>query len=166
MEGLRRCCVCNELLPLENFRRRGPSGGSQMGKIYGCCKNCNSKRSAEITSHHAIYVKEVTRARGSKTKHLWRICTLEVLLLWYLQDGRCAITGKPMTTQRGLGQHVPTNMSIDRIDNDGDYVWGNIQLVCDVINRMKQTLTLSELIEWCEAVIGTTKSKELDTLSV
>ena len=71
-----------------------------------------------------------------------------------------------MTTQRGLGKSVPTNMSIDRIDNSIGYEWSNIQLVCDVINKMKQTLTLSELIEWCEAVIGTTKSKELDTLSV
>ncbi len=163
---MRRCCVCAALLPFESFRIRGPSAGKKAGIIYGCCKDCNSKRSAEISSHHAIYIKDITRGRGNRTRHSWDICTLEVLLLWYLQDGRCAITGKPMTTQRGLGKSVPTNMSIDRIDNSIGYEWSNIQLVCDVINKMKQTLTLSELIEWCEAVIGTTKSKELDTLSV
>ena len=54
MARLRRCCVCNELLPLNYFRRRGPSAGSKEGNVYGCCKDCNSKRSAEITSHHAI----------------------------------------------------------------------------------------------------------------
>lgn len=155
--GKTRLCVrCKNQVPIKQFRLRGASAGYRYGLPYGACKPCIKKGSAEITSHTAIYIKDLCRNRGAKSSHDWDICTLEVLLLWYLQDGRCAITNRPMTTQRGMDAVVPTNLSIDRIDNREGYHWENIHLVCDIVNRMKHSLSMNELYDWCEAVIGTT----------
>lgn len=64
---------------------------------------------------------------------------LEKLLrhLLDVQEERCAITGLPFEYN---GAHSDPNMlpSLDRIDSDGHYEKGNLQLVCRFINFWKQ----------------------------
>lgn len=54
-----------------------------------------------------------------------------------VQQESCAITGLPFQYQ---GAHTDSNMlpSLDRIDSDGHYENGNLQLVCRFINFWKQ----------------------------
>lgn len=58
-----------------------------------------------------------------------------------------------MTYVAGSGR-VNTNISIDRIDSSAGYVRGNVQFVCDVVNRMKQDLRQKELLLWCNRILG------------
>jgi hypothetical protein len=57
-----------------------------------------------------------------------------------------------MTYLAGNGR-VATNISIDRIDSSAGYVRGNVQFVCDVVNRMKQDLPQNEFFVWCRRVL-------------
>jgi hypothetical protein len=85
-----------------------------------------------------------------------RQITLRHLLhLYETQDGKCAITGDPMTLLVGLGrEHVsPNNMSIDRVVPALGYVDSNIQLVGRHANMAKWTLSMKELVEFCRKVI-------------
>ena len=54
-----------------------------------------------------------------------------------IQEDRCAISGLPMQFR---GAHTDDNMlvSLDRIDSQGHYKRGNLQLVCRFINFWKQ----------------------------
>lgn len=69
------------------------------------------------------------------------------------QDGKCAITGEPMTFVSGRGI-VKTNMSIDRIESRLGYTQGNIQLVCHYVNTSKQDMNNDELRLFCEKVMA------------
>lgn len=60
-----------------------------------------------------------------------------------------------MTYLAGSGR-VFTNISIDRIDSSVGYVRGNVQFVCDVVNRMKQDLPQNEFMVWCRRVLENT----------
>lgn len=57
-----------------------------------------------------------------------------------------------MTYQAGAGR-VRTNISIDRIDSSKGYVRGNVQFVCDVVNRMKADMHVTELQYWCKKIL-------------
>ena len=57
-----------------------------------------------------------------------------------------------MTNLAGSGR-INTNISIDRIDSSVGYVRGNVQLVCDIVNRMKQNLSQEELYKWCNRIL-------------
>lgn len=57
-----------------------------------------------------------------------------------------------MTYIAGSGR-VNTNISIDRIDSKRGYVRGNVQFVCDVVNRMKQDLPQADLRLWCGRIL-------------
>jgi hypothetical protein len=63
---------------------------------------------------------------------------LEKLLasLLDLQDNRCALTGIPFHVH---GPDADKNLlpSVDRIDSDGHYETGNLQVVCQFINFWK-----------------------------
>jgi len=61
-----------------------------------------------------------------------------------------------MTHIKGEG-YTGTNISIDRIDPDEQYVPKNIQLICYAINMMKWTQKQEDLIEWCKLI---TKNQE------
>jgi hypothetical protein len=52
------------------------------------------------------------------------------------QDGLCAITELPLQFD---GEHTDSEFlcSLDRIDSDGDYEDGNLQVVCKFVNRWK-----------------------------
>lgn len=83
-----------------------------------------------------------------------RELTKEFLLeLYHTQGGLCAITGQPMTHIRGQGK-VNTNISIDRINSAIGYTQENVQLVCRIVNIMKQDMTQNELKFWCEKILN------------
>ena len=72
--------------------------------------------------------------------------------LWDKQNGRCALSGAFMTWHKG-GEKRNTNVSIDRIDPNIEYVLPNIQLVCWRVNLIKHTMTEDELYWWCKNIV-------------
>lgn len=59
----------------------------------------------------------------------------DLLAMWEAQQGRCAVSGIPMTW--GKGNFYPTSISIDRIDSNIGYTTENIRLVCYAVNAFK-----------------------------
>ena len=63
--------------------------------------------------------------------------------LYNKQNGKCAISGIPMTHIAGQGI-IPTNISMDRIDNSVGYKKDNVQLTCRFINHAKMNMSMEE----------------------
>ena len=75
-----------------------------------------------------------TLARCQK-KGLTRTITLDhLLVLWDLQEGKCAITGWSMSVNT-TGLKDPYLLSLDRIDGEKGYDPGNVRLVCWMVNK-------------------------------
>ena len=74
------------------------------------------------------------------------------------QNGRCIITGLLMTNicyQNSVNDRHKINkwnISVDRIDSNKGYTIDNIQLICNVVNRMKSDLTDNELLLLCNNI--------------
>lgn len=78
--------------------------------------------------------------------------TIEFLLnLYDKQEGKCSISGVDLTTISGKGR-VFTNISVDRIDSSKGYTEDNIQLVCFIINLMKQELSQESFLNWIKII--------------
>ena len=72
--------------------------------------------------------------------------------LFVKQKGRCALTGIPLTPKELTGDHIyPLALQKTEgnpIDNDK-----NIWLVHKDVNRMKNTLTYNQLIDYCKLIL-------------
>jgi len=72
-----------------------------------------------------------------------------ILDLWEKQKGICVLSGKKMNWKKGS----PMLLSIDRIDSkNGNYVEGEIQLVCCIFNIMKGDSSNEDFIKNCKMV--------------
>lgn len=104
------------------------------------------KRSHTVRAYLAYLRAKAVARRGDSV-------TVEQLeALWRAQEGRCALTGWPMTRELGRGV-VATNASIDRIDSARGYEPGSIQLVCRAANTAKNALSPAEFLALCRAVV-------------
>ena len=91
------------------------------------------------------------KIRGRAKRNLEHSITYEDLVnLYDRQGGRCALTGRAMTTIT----KDPNVISVDRINNDIGYTKENIQLVTGQVNRCKNIYTVEEFTELCRAVIA------------
>lgn len=119
------------------------------------CKDYQRKRSNEDTLKY--YSKTPRNFCQSllqkKNKHRQELDLDFLQTLWDRQQGLCAISKHPMTHLRGQGR-VMTNISIDRIDSSKGYTKDNVQLVCHIVNLMKQDLTVDELKTWCNRIVS------------
>jgi len=124
-----------------------------------CSKSCRDKNSAcakrkqfNRISNLEFFLKEKIHLAKNRNKYEVTISFEDLLNLYTIQGGLCAISGVPMTFLKGSGE-IPTNISLDRIDSNLPYEISNIQLVCCQVNFMKHTLTKEQLYFWCERIL-------------
>jgi hypothetical protein len=100
-----------------------------------------------VKYHHDGYYRRITEGSiESWLKYKIRMVTRtraksislgQLMLIWEKQQGRCALTGIPMTTK----MHNLCSASIDRKDNSVDYTPDNVQLTCLAFNLAKNVLS-------------------------
>ena len=82
--------------------------------------------------------------------------TVDYLMgIWNEQNGKCALSGIPMTWAPGHCGPTPTSISIDRLDPTRGYEAGNLRLLCHAINSFRLRMTDRELFEMAKALVDT-----------
>jgi hypothetical protein len=88
------------------------------------------------------------RPGARRRKIAWEISKQYIEEIYAKQNGVCDLSGIVMEP-KGNSRYRP---SIDRIDSTVGYVVGNVQIVCSVINVMKNKYSDLEFVRMCRAV--------------
>lgn len=162
--GKQTCKKCGEEKSLSEFYTNGcfPDG---LQKYRSTCKVCvlrghkieypkvYKSKSEKRSSSPKNFISGILNHAAKRKQHLGFDIDLGFLLqLYEAQGGKCALSGVEMTYSAGNGR-VNTNISIDRIDSAKGYVRGNVQFVCDLVNRMKQDCDEEQFFDWCRRVL-------------
>lgn len=121
-------------------------------KNFSWCRGCwNTYQNSRLTKDPRVRM--LTSSLGSAgLKDLEHDIRLSDIPL----PTHCKYLGYEITyeTRAIRGEYRPrTNPSIDRIDSTKGYVVGNIQVISDLANRMKQDATVEELIAFAQGVL-------------
>jgi len=76
---------------------------------------------------------------------------------WLKQDGKCALSGIPLTIERNYKKMKTMTASLDRIDSTKGYTTDNIQWVHKDLNRMKMNYDNQYFIDMCKLVANNNK---------
>lgn len=152
------CLDCGQTFPRKAFYEYFDSSAGKY-RITGCCRACHKQRIANrrATRSPAAYSVKLAaflaqlldKARKRRPTALTRA---DVMDLYAIQEGRCALTGWELTTTRNAGR-FPTNASLDRIDASISYTIDNTQLVALAVNRAKGDMSETDFISLCQAVV-------------
>lgn len=109
------------------------------------------------------YLKYALRDAKSRAKYLKRDFDIDLnflISLYKKQNGLCAISKELLTWNSGTGRHKnPYNISIDRIDSSKGYTKENVQIVCYMVNLMKNNMNMNEFISWCVKITGASNAR-------
>jgi hypothetical protein len=152
----KKCCAAK----LSEWRKANPEKAKDQDKKYRTVNKDkisikNKKRYTNLTLEEKFEQLFIT-AKKRKTVEVF-ISIQYIKDIWEKQEGQCAYTKLPLTSEA----HQLNTVSLDRIDSSKDYVEGNIQLVCVPINRMKLDMTEDRFIELCSLVTKNSKLAEL-----
>ena len=162
--------VCEQELPLTFFHLRKEKGKTRTTH-YGHCRECRKKLDNDRLSKPYEYLKAlyrgvrdrqkkekeetIYRRRGKRlmeSMNMHKECRVSFneFLYRFLDQYKaigmmCPLTGKKMTTIRGE-KWVPTNMTVDRIDNDVMYTYHNIMFISNEANQQKGAISLLSII--------------------
>ena len=145
------CLRCQKKLPLASFERiKGRT-------LRNFCRPCKlaSDRQQRSTGYRSYLSNLISKSRDTNKKR--RFTGYEVTLdqlveLWLMQDGRCAISGVVLTHHNDGSGLKDFNASIDRIDSNLGYIPGNVQLVAYRANMLKQALSTDMLYWWVKTI--------------
>lgn len=149
-EGFKMCKKCYTSKPIEQFNQHPTT----KDRLQSRCKQCSSTaavqslRAARQDPQYRLWHSSRCRARAHGMEHtiqpadiyLPEVCKyLGVTINYQLvgEDGRVRSQDGP---------------SIDRIDSTKGYVPGNIQVISDLANRMKQEATVEQLLAFAAGI--------------
>jgi hypothetical protein len=121
------------------------------------CKWCSNKNNHPQGEHQGLRISWWKKYQlSAKSRGLaWELTIDDGVELYRQQDGKCALTGVPITCAGDFTNGITA--SIDRIDNAKGYVPGNVQLVHKEVNMMRGTLSVPRFLELCKAVADKVK---------
>lgn len=142
---MKACRTCGQSKPIADFYAKRND-----------CKSChNSKRQQSRFYDLATSMASNAMQRAKKKGIDFDITRQDILDMKEQQQNRCALSGWEMDWElASLGKRrcPPTRVSLDRIDSSGGYVIGNVQLVCDIVNRVKNNYSEEDFVRMCVAV--------------
>lgn len=120
-------------------------------RLHRVCNRCSVTKARAKAMHKQVPIawfnkkKSKAKERGIK----WTITPRYLQTIYERQNGKCALSGLDIsfdfTDKKGVA-------SIDRINSDKGYQYGNIQLVEKSVNFMKWSLTQDVFIAMCKKV--------------
>lgn len=154
------CTGCNKYKSIEEF------GNKQSAKNRNCknnfCKECqntwineyykklNNNPEKALDKIFKIRL-AAAKKRADKKKLDFDIDLDYMYYLWNKQKGLCNISKLPMSFlfRNDKNKYV---VSVDRIDSSKGYTKDNVQLVCNIFNKMKLDLSMTEFTTFCKII--------------
>jgi hypothetical protein len=151
------CTSCNKVKLLSQFET------FKEGQVRGICQQCVTLQRARKTSatpeSYLRVLNVQLKSQRLKQDIEYGITTEDVIDMWEMQGGKCALSGMLMTHQRdgtyGDRKKKEFNASIDRINPQGPYVRENVQLLAARVNTMKHTLGEDMFMWWVKNIYET-----------
>ena len=155
------------LLVLEESERKGYwlcqcDCGKKKVVYRGSLRSGNSKScgSCGKLAHNRRGFVEISGAYWSHAHHnanlkkrKFEVSPEEAWQVFVKQNRKCAISGVDLKFAKNYIKDMKTQTaSLDRIDSSKDYVTDNIQWVHKTVNKMKNTLSDNDLVEWCKII--------------
>ena len=135
----RKCRVCGIVIEQTND-----------GRVCYKCRNEKRQKASEGSVESFLEHKLTTaKSRAKKAEQEFSITHEELMEMYEIQDGYCALSGLPMTNSR---ENSDLSISIDRIDNNAGYTVDNVRLVCWRANSMRYKLTVEMFLWWCRQI--------------
>lgn len=140
---MRTCRICGlEKEPSAFYERKGSK------YVRHECKRC-----ANTNRRYDMVASMLSNARRANKRGLEFDLDKQFLLeLRDRQNNKCALTGWSLDwdhTKSGKRKCPPTRASIDRVDSRRGYTRDNVQLLADMVNRVKSAYPQETFLEMC-----------------
>jgi hypothetical protein len=141
-------CDCGNIKHISTYELR-----KGVTKSCGCyksefCSTGNWKGFEKISSTYFSSIKRGALNRGLE----FSITIEEIWNLYIKQNKLCCLSGEEIVFYERKSNRNTQTASLDRIDSNKGYTINNIQWVHKNINMMKQELSDSKFLEWCDKV--------------
>lgn len=141
----RKCPSCKDIRPLNWFPHRD---------LFFRCERCIREGQGTDSQKHILaktkmIMSSKNNASGKKIEHTLKWDDIPTPEL-------CIYLGVKLdyTFRKKNGQKRPPNLAtIDRIDPTEGYIPGNIQVISDLANRMKQNASIGQLLDFAKGVL-------------
>lgn len=150
-EGTKVCPTCRETLPLEQFYEQAQGRLGRRNQCIDCVAESGKKSRAASPRNRLANGLSTARVSSRKRGLPCEISLEHLVSLWERQRGKCHYTGVTLSFD-GLGR--PESVSLDRVDSTKGYVADNVVLCCNIVNLMKNKMTVDELVGWCHRIIN------------
>ena len=146
MRENKKCNNCNSVKHYSMFRKKNNTSGWRDvngGLRYSYCKSCEANRMKERYMKNPIpqmLSNSKIRARKKEIPHT--INTEDIKKIWP-KDNKCPILKKEFVM--GYKKDKSYAPSLDRVVPKLGYVKGNIMIISDIANRMKQDTSPANL---------------------
>ncbi len=169
VRGLKRCSVCNNSKPLDNFRVLTSNA------LISLCRECHNKAQVKYRSTFNGFITKIFGdLKQSKNYNKEKdIVRKDIIEIFHKQGGKCNLCGyesthdstpDPNRIKNNVESHYH-NISIDRKDSEISYEYCNVQIVCSRCNISKWLMQQEEYIELCKSISEINKSRRIEIVT-
>jgi len=147
------CNICKKIKDITKFYKYS----KMKDELRPICKSCKDDQRDILTD---MYRSAKKRAKRKELK--FDITHNDIRETNKKQNGICAYSGISLnwdSRSKSSVKWVPpyNRASLDRIDSKKGYTKDNIQVLADIVNRMKNALSYKELIKFCQLIVDNSK---------